>query len=144
MQRNAPAYSFICSALLFPLSSTTVLAQSVADEPRIEEVLILGSRTVGRTLDDMPVPVDVFTPETLARTGQSELGRMLQAVAPSFNFSSSSVSDGTDALRPATLRGLGPDQTLVLINGKRRHQAPPPNCHSSPFWPSTPNALGMW
>jgi len=48
---------------------------------------------------------------------------MLQALAPSFNFSSSSISDGTDALRPATLRGLGPDQTLVLVNGKRRHQA---------------------
>ncbi len=48
---------------------------------------------------------------------------MLQSLAPSFNFSSSSISDGTDALRPATLRGLGPDQTLVLVNGKRRHQA---------------------
>ena len=48
---------------------------------------------------------------------------MLQSIAPSFNFSSSSISDGTDALRPATLRGLGPDQTLVLINGRRRHQA---------------------
>ncbi|MDO6747593.1 TonB-dependent receptor plug domain-containing protein [Gilvimarinus sp. 1_MG-2023] len=123
MQRNARLFPLICSTVFFPFCSTSALAQSVADEPRIEEVLILGSRTVGRTLDDMPVPVDVFTPETLARTGQSELGRMLQAVAPSFNFSSSSVSDGTDALRPATLRGLGPDQTLVLINGKRRHQA---------------------
>ena len=58
-----------------------------------------------------------------ANTGQTELGRMLQAIAPSFNFSTSAISDGTDALRPATLRGLGPDQTLVLINGKRRHQA---------------------
>jgi iron complex outermembrane receptor protein len=59
----------------------------------------------------------------MANTGQTEVGRMLQSLAPSFNFSSSSISDGTDALRPATLRGLGPDQTLVLINGKRRHQA---------------------
>jgi iron complex outermembrane receptor protein len=59
----------------------------------------------------------------MAATGQTEVGRMLQVLAPSFNFSSSSISDGTDALRPATLRGLGPDQTLVLVNGKRRHQA---------------------
>lgn len=69
------------------------------------------------------MPVDVLSAEALEETGQTEVGRMLQAIAPSFNFSSSSISDGTDALRPATLRGLGPDQTLVLVNGKRRHQA---------------------
>ncbi|WP_353514036.1 TonB-dependent receptor plug domain-containing protein, partial [Vallitalea maricola] len=73
--------------------------------------------------EDLPVPVDILSAEALANTGQTEVGRMLQAIAPSFNFSSSSISDGTDALRPATLRGLGPDQTLVLINGRRRHQA---------------------
>jgi iron complex outermembrane receptor protein len=63
--------------------------------------------------------VDTLTADDMAATGQTEVGRMLQSLAPSFNFSSSSISDGTDALRPATLRGLGPDQTLVLVNGKR-------------------------
>ncbi|CAA0080677.1 Ferrienterobactin receptor [Zhongshania aliphaticivorans] len=87
----------------------------------IEEVVVLGSRKPGRSAVDMPVPVDSLGSETLRQTGQTEVGRMLQSLAPSFNFSSSSISDGTDALRPATLRGLGPDQTLVLINGKRRH-----------------------
>lgn len=82
---------------------------------------MLGTRTPGRSAVDIPVPVDSLPAETLRQTGQTEVGRMLQSVAPSFNFSSSSISDGTDALRPATLRGLGPDQTLVLINGKRRH-----------------------
>lgn len=57
----------------------------------------------------------------LTNTGATELGRAIQMAAHSFNFSGSSISDGSDALRPATLRGLGPDQTLVLINGKRRH-----------------------
>ncbi|WP_404339852.1 TonB-dependent receptor plug domain-containing protein [Pseudoalteromonas mariniglutinosa] len=89
----------------------------------IEKIAIVGSRVAGRSVEDLPVPVDILSAEALENTGQTEVGRMLQAIAPSFNFSSSSISDGTDALRPATLRGLGPDQTLVLINGKRRHQA---------------------
>lgn len=89
----------------------------------IIEIVTLGSRQPGRSAQDIPVPVDSLESEALRATGHTEVGRMLQSLAPSFNFSSSSISDGTDALRPATLRGLGPDQTLVLVNGKRRHQA---------------------
>jgi iron complex outermembrane receptor protein len=96
---------------------------AIASEAEIEEITVIGSRAPGRSAEDIPVPVDVLTSDMLEETGQTEVGRMLQAIAPSFNFSSSSISDGTDALRPATLRGLGPDQTLVLINGKRRHQS---------------------
>lgn len=91
------------------------------DEDALEEVIVLGTRMAGRSAADLPVPVDSLSSEVLEGTGHTEVGRMLQSVAPSFNFSSSSISDGTDALRPATLRGLGPDQTLVLVNGKRRH-----------------------
>lgn len=101
----------------------TRLAQTNESEALIEEVVILGTRVAGRVSTDLPVAVDAFSSDDLAATGQTEVGRMLQKLAPSFNFSSSSISDGTDALRPATLRGLGPDQTLVLVNGKRRHQA---------------------
>ena len=100
------------------------LAQPPAGEPTvlvIEEVITIGTRTVGRVATDSPVPVDAFNAEAFDRTGATEVGRALQLLAPSFNFSSSTISDGTDALRPATLRGLGPDQTLVLVNGKRRH-----------------------
>jgi len=89
----------------------------------IEEIISVGTRAKGRTSIATPVPVDVVNANAMAETGQTEVGRMLQILAPSFNFSSSSISDGTDALRPATLRGLGPDQTLVLVNGKRRHTA---------------------
>lgn len=112
--------------LLLGAASQTALAQEVptqATEKEIEKISIVGSRVIGRSADDLPVPVDILSAEALANTGQTEVGRMLQAIAPSFNFSTSAISDGTDALRPATLRGLGPDQTLVLINGKRRHQA---------------------
>ena len=114
------------SALLpLPLAICAVVAQAQSEtsEEVIEEVVTIGTRTKGRTAEDLPVPVDVLNSEAMAKTGHTEVGRMLQSLAPSFNFSSSSISDGTDALRPATLRGLGPDQTLVLVNGKRRHQA---------------------
>jgi len=87
----------------------------------IEEIISLGSRARGRTALKTPVPVDIMNETSLISTGETETGRILQSLAPSFNFSSSSISDGTDAIKPATLRGLGPDQTLVLINGKRRH-----------------------
>ncbi|MBT8091930.1 MAG: TonB-dependent receptor plug domain-containing protein, partial [Gammaproteobacteria bacterium] len=103
-----------------PLQSS--FAQDDEDQ-RIEEIVTLGTRQAGRVSSDLAVPVDTLAAEDMAATGQTEVGRMLQVLAPSFNFSSSSISDGTDALRPATLRGLGPDQTLVLVNGKRRHQA---------------------
>ncbi len=94
--------------------SATVFAQETDDE-LIEEVVVTGTRAPGRSAADLPVPVDSISSDTMAATGQTEVGRMLQSLAPSFNFSTSSISDGTDALRPATLRGLGPDQTLVLV-----------------------------
>ena len=89
----------------------------------IDAVVVVGTRSIGRRALQAPVPIEVVNREQLSLTGQSETGRVLQMLVPSFNFSSSTISDGTDALRPATLRGLGPDQTLVLVNGKRRHKS---------------------
>ena len=89
----------------------------------VEAVVVVGTRSIGRRALQAPVPIEVVNREQLSLTGQSETGRVLQMLVPSFNFSSSTISDGTDALRPATLRGLGPDQTLVLVNGKRRHKS---------------------
>ena len=88
---------------------------------RLKEIVVIGSRIEGRSITDSPVPVDLIKQEDMRNTGQLEVGRAIQRLIPSFNFSSSSISDGTDALRPATLRGMGPDQVLVLLNGKRRH-----------------------
>jgi len=116
--------STIALSLVF---AVPVLAQDADEadgsESVLEEITVTGTRNTSRVSTDLPVAVDAFSSEDLTETGQTEVGRMLQKLAPSFNFSSSSISDGTDALRPATLRGLGPDQTLVLVNGKRRHQA---------------------
>lgn len=87
-----------------------------------EEVTVTGTRVEGRSATDTPSPVDIIDAETLRSTGAVETGKVLQLLAPSFNFSATTISDGTDIIRPATLRSLGSDQVLVLVNGKRRHQ----------------------
>jgi len=87
----------------------------------LDQVVVTGSRRTDRTVVDAPVPIDVLSSEDIQRTGLTETSEIIQMLAPSFNFPRPSVNDGTDHIRPATLRGLGPDQVLVLINGKRRH-----------------------
>ena len=87
------------------------------------DVVVVGSRIEGREPLDSPVPVELVLGERLRTSGHVETGRALQMLAPSFNFQSSAITDGTDSVRPATLRGLGPDQVLVLVNGKRRHNS---------------------
>ena len=87
----------------------------------LDELVVVGSRAEGRSVVDSPVPVDVVRAEDILQTGETEMGRVIQTLIPSFNFSSSTISDGTDSVRPATLRGMGPDQVLVLVNGRRRH-----------------------
>jgi iron complex outermembrane receptor protein len=69
------------------------------------------------------VPIDNITRAQIASSGYAETAQVIQSLAPSFNFPRPTITDGTDTVRPATLRGLGPDQVLVLINGKRRHQS---------------------
>jgi iron complex outermembrane receptor protein len=87
----------------------------------LDQIVVVGSRRPDRTAVEAPVPVDVLSSEDLKNTGLTETSQVIQMLAPSFNFPRPSVNDGTDHVRPATLRGLGPDQVLVLINGKRRH-----------------------
>ena len=88
------------------------------------EVQVVGSRSYNRSSTDSPVAVDVIDiADIAASTGKVEINQMLQYAAPSFNATKQSGSDGADHIDPASLRGLGPDQTLVLINGKRRHQS---------------------
>ncbi|WP_417935083.1 TonB-dependent receptor domain-containing protein [Flagellimonas eckloniae] len=94
----------------------------VEDAARLEDVVVVGSRNPNRTATETTVPVDVIDVETIANQGpQVSVTQILNYVAPSFTSQSQTVSDGTDHIDPASLRGLGPDQVLVLINGKRRH-----------------------
>ncbi len=87
----------------------------------LEELAVVGTRAAERTSTEAPVPVDVLTAAEIKQTGRTETSQIIQALAPSFNFPRATISDGTDHTRPATLRGLAPDQVLVLVNGKRRH-----------------------
>jgi iron complex outermembrane receptor protein len=84
-------------------------------------IVVTGTRRSDRTVADSPVPIDVIGSDAITNSGQTETNRILNQLVPSFNFPQPSIADGSDALRPATLRGLSPDQTLVLVNGKRRH-----------------------
>lgn len=85
---------------------------------------VVGSRSYSRSSTDSPVAIDVIDiAEIATSSGKVEINQILQYAAPSFNATKQSGSDGADHIDPASLRGLGPDQTLVLINGKRRHQS---------------------
>jgi iron complex outermembrane receptor protein len=92
------------------------------DQLLTEVVVIVGSRTP-RTNVDSTAPVDVVTAEEISHVGKTETGRILSTLAPSYVSTPQTVADGTDHVDPASLRGLGPDQVLVLINGKRRHKS---------------------
>jgi iron complex outermembrane receptor protein len=87
-----------------------------------EVVVVVGSRTP-RTNVETTAPVDVVTAEEITHVGKTETGRILSTLAPSFISTPQTISDGTDHVDPAALRGLGPDQVLVLVNGKRRHRS---------------------
>ncbi|WP_419317240.1 TonB-dependent receptor plug domain-containing protein [Caulobacter sp. ErkDOM-E] len=114
--------------LLFTAASVAAIAgsaqaQSTAteDAANLEQVVVTGTRTAGRTRLDTIAPVDIVSEKALTRTGTTELAQSLSTLAPSINFPRPAITDGTDHIRPATLRGLSPDQTLVLVNGTRRH-----------------------
>ncbi|WP_445722687.1 TonB-dependent receptor [Flavobacterium sp.] len=90
----------------------------------LDEIQVVGSRSPKRTVTESPVAIDVIDVKDIStQSGKIEINQLLQYVAPSFNANKQSGSDGADHVDPASLRGLGPDQTLVLINGKRRHQS---------------------
>lgn len=89
-----------------------------------EEIVVVGSRVAGRSKLSSPVPVDVIpVSQIINDLGQVDVNQILNLIAPSFQSSRQTVADGTDHLDPAQLRGMGTDQVLVLINGKRQHQS---------------------
>ncbi len=96
-------------------------AMARGETPDQTTIVVTGTRRTDRTVANSPVPVDVISADSLQNNGFTETNRALTAEVPSFNFPQPSITDGTDVIRPATLRGLSPDQTLVLVNGKRRH-----------------------
>ncbi|WP_405566606.1 TonB-dependent receptor [Polaribacter sp. Asnod6-C07] len=126
--KSLPA-TFVVSSMGFEtknikVNSNTFLSIVMSEDNALDEVVVVGSRNSKRTAVDTPVPVDIIDVQELAtKNGKVEVNDILQFAAPSFNATKQSGSDGADHIVPASLRGLGPDQTLVLINGKRRHQS---------------------
>ena len=104
-------------------------AQAAETQEQQEEVIglgtfqVVGSRLPGRSAQDSPVPVDVIRGEDLQTYGIRDMDSLLSATVPSYNVNQQPISDAATLIRPANLRGLSPDQTLVLVNGKRRHRA---------------------
>ena len=106
-----------------PLGASNVIDVVMAAGESLDAVIVVGSRSGGRTKLTTAVPVDVIGAKALQANPPAPLTQMLQYSAPSFHSTPQTISDGTDHIDPATLRGLGPDQTLVLLNGKRRHSS---------------------
>lgn len=101
--------------------TTPVEVRMEEDAIGLSDVVILGTRANNRLVIDSPVPVDVIDAKELRASGVTQTIQILQALIPSYNAPKQAISDGSDHFRVATLRGLGPDQVLVLVNGKRRH-----------------------
>ena len=131
LQTQAGSYTLLVSLPGFSTAKLTVnIDGELAKEQKIElkegipefgeTMVVLGSRAK-RTAIETPVPVDVIQTEALEQAGFTEVSQALQFLAPSFNASKQVINDGSDHVDPATLRGLNPDQVLVLLNGKRRH-----------------------
>ena len=93
------------------------------DVSQLSEIVVIGSRAnTARTDVERPVPVDILSAKELQSTGQTELGQQVQFMSPSFNAAKNGINGVAGYADPASLKGLSPDQMLVLINGKRRHQ----------------------
>ena len=112
----------LLGALLSPAALPVTLVHAGEAAP-IEEVVVVGSRRQDRSAADSPVPVDVIGGDDFVSQGNTDMDELLRTLVPSYNVNPQSISDAATLIRPAKLRGLPPDSTLVLVNGKRRHRA---------------------
>ena len=127
-QQNTTAGSITLGSLALIMAaaaftSAPVLAAEAQAEADVERIIVTGTRRNNRTISESTVPIDVVNIEDMTTTGQLEVSQVLSTLIPSFNYPHAAVADGTDHARPAVLRGLAPDHTLVLVNGKRRHSS---------------------
>lgn len=119
------------TALLAGAAHAQTAPQTAPDAAELDDVVVTGTRAPNRSRLDTLAPVDVVTQEDLQNRGTTELAAALAQSVPSLTFPRPAVVDGTDSIRPATLRGLSPDQTLVLVNGTRRHASALVNVNGS-------------
>lgn len=115
--------SALSAGALHAQSDAPASTEAADDTQTLDTIVVTGTRVAGRSRNDTAAPVDAIGVQQLERTGSPEINQALSVALPSFNFPRPGLADGTDTVRPAALRGLAPDQTLVLLNGKRRHSA---------------------
>ena len=106
--------------VVFP---ATAYAQEQATNQTIEEIVVTGTRRQDRTVAESLSPIDVISGEEMDRQGYSEMDDLLRTNVPSYQVNSHPIDDAGTLVRPAKLRGLAPDQTLILVNGQRRHRS---------------------
>lgn len=125
--RKKTAVAMAITASLMSIPSTQAFAQedsaaeSAADNV-VEKVIVTGTRMMNRSAADSPVPVDIISGDEFRQNSSADVQDMLRTAVPSFNVNSQPISDAATIVRPANLRGLSPDNVLVLVNGKRRHR----------------------
>ena len=107
---------FISSLVVF----SSLWAQEVNDN--VEEVTVVGSRSEARSPQDTFSPVDVISGSEFQNNGDTDFNNLMRNLVPSFSVNDQPISDAASVMRPANLRGMSPDHTLVLVNGKRRHR----------------------
>jgi iron complex outermembrane receptor protein len=122
---NVSGFLFLSTAVLFatPVTTPVALAQQQGADEAIEEIITTGTRRSERSASDSAVPIDVISGQELVNIGANDLNELLRNTVPSYNVQSHSIDDAATLVRPATLRGLPPDNVLVLVNGKRRHRS---------------------
>ncbi len=113
---NAIAAAVIAGSTMLPVAS------AVAEE-MVEEIVTTGSRVKARSATETPAPVDVITASELTNQGDTDISNLLRNSVPSYSVNDQPISDAATLIRPANLRGMAPDHTLLLVNGKRRHRA---------------------
>ena len=109
-------------AISFSLLTLPVIPSFMAAADEVEEVVAVGSRRDARSVGDSPAPVDVISASDIKNQGGVDMDYMIRTLVPSFNVNTQPISDAATLIRPANLRGLPPDNMLVLVNGKRRHR----------------------
>lgn len=117
----------LCSAALsfaMVAAAPSVLAQdsdTASEDLELDTVVSIGSRVPSRSALDTPAPVDVLPGDEFVNQGTNDISDILRTAVPSYNVNTQPISDAATVIRPANVRGLSPDNTLVLLNGKRRH-----------------------
>lgn len=127
MANSARRSSFSCAvtvlfgALIGTVATPVALAED-SEATEMEEVMVIGTRRAARSASDTPAPVDVISGSDFTRSSATDVQDLLRTAVPAYNVNAQPISDAATISRPANLRGLSPDNTLVLINGKRRHR----------------------